>query len=319
MGDGYSSDRGGPDRDNNRAGRAFERGCDDYYRDREHGYVSPSRDYTSSQGETARYDKARDKDGRTIEEKSGRVGGDKDEKQFRVAREMLERGEIQHHTLRRVDGERVEKGARELIDGLKRDFPDRFTEQVIPRHVAREILARGMAREPGRQLELPGVGERARQQRARQRAKAREEREREERARVQKEAADRVAREFADKYRALLYQGREEAEKNSARAREEAEVAERSRQRERDQADERARQKQREAADRLAEHAQRAREAAAKGQPGEMVREIADMMRVSRPTPGTESPHREPPQASQHRGGRECRGRERGQERGRGR
>ncbi|MFJ1460379.1 hypothetical protein [Nocardia sp. N2S4-5] len=217
------------------------------------------------------------------------------------------------------------------LRAMQRDFPGRFRHEVISRADALRAIEIGRSL-VSKQLELVRAYELDRADRARKRlanireivrqreAKARDERERaererearEERARVQREVAERVAREFAEKYRALLSRGRESNVDSPARAREEADAAEKLKQRERDRADEKARQEQREAADRLAEHATRARDAATNREPGEMVREVADIMRVGQPTPGIESPHREPPQAGRTRGGREGRERERG-------
>ncbi|MCP2276932.1 hypothetical protein [Nocardia amikacinitolerans] len=168
MPDGYDKDRG--PYDSNERGRIFESGTDRFYRDRERGYVYQSRIYEAGD-EKIRFDKAKDDCGKvsTIEDKSGRIGGKKDEKQLRVLRVLLERGEVHQHLLRSVEGEYISKEARELIDGLSRDFPNQFTHQLISRADAREIWARGLHLERGQQLELPGVREKAREQAARQR------------------------------------------------------------------------------------------------------------------------------------------------------
>ncbi|MFJ1461367.1 hypothetical protein [Nocardia sp. N2S4-5] len=57
----------------------------------------------------------------------------------RIVRELIDRGDINHHTLRTVAGEEISRPARELIDGLLRDYPDKFTHQVDSRDDAREI------------------------------------------------------------------------------------------------------------------------------------------------------------------------------------
>ncbi|MFJ1461266.1 hypothetical protein [Nocardia sp. N2S4-5] len=272
---------------------------------------------------------------RSVERKSGKINERETRQQLKVERAALETGQLTHSGWETVAGERMPAAVLADIRAMQRDFPGRFRHEVISRADALRAIEIGRSL-VSKQLELVRAYELDRADRARKRlanireivrqreAKAKEERERaererkvrEERARLQREAADRVAREFAEKYRALLSRDREPNEGNSARAREEAAAAEKLKQRERDEADEKARQKQREAADRLAEHAQRAREAAANRQPGDMVREVADIMQVSRPTAGIESPHREPPHAGHTRGHREERGRERdGQER----
>ncbi|MBF6330875.1 hypothetical protein [Nocardia transvalensis] len=162
MPDGYDSDR--HDYDPNQRGRIFENGIERYFRDRQRGYVQQSRIYETTQGRI-RFDHAKEDRGRTftIEDKSGRIEGRKDEKQLKAVRELIEKGLIQGHVLRSVEGETVSKEAQRLIDGLKRDFPDKFTHQVITRDEARQVWALGLEMERGQQLELPGVGELARQ------------------------------------------------------------------------------------------------------------------------------------------------------------
>ncbi|WP_147403806.1 hypothetical protein [Nocardia panacis] len=162
--------------DNNKRGRVFENGACDYYRDHENGYVQQSRIFEVSNVGNIRFDKIKEDGGKifTIEEKSGRIDGKKDVKQLRVVYALLERGEIDHHTLRSVEREPISGPCQELMAELIRDFPDKFTHQVISRNEAREIWARGLQQERGQQLELPGVGEKAREQRAKQREQARE-------------------------------------------------------------------------------------------------------------------------------------------------
>ncbi|MFI6958692.1 hypothetical protein ACIBJI_35155 [Nocardia sp. NPDC050408] len=207
-GDGYSSDRKGFD--SNQRGRIFENGSDRFFRDRENGYTHQSRTYRDGK-DSIKFDKVRkDELGRTstIEEKSGRIGGDKDETQLKVVRALIEKGEVQHHLLRSVEGEAISPRAKELIDGLVRDHGDKFTHQIISREDAREVWARGLEREPTPQLELPGVGEQARLQKERQReardlAKERQERtriaEREQRARDRELARGVGPRELNEK------------------------------------------------------------------------------------------------------------------------
>ncbi|MFD4406317.1 hypothetical protein ACFWPH_26510 [Nocardia sp. NPDC058499] len=82
-------------------------------------------------------------------------------------------------------------------------------------------------------------------------------------------------------------------------------------QRSRDQAV--AWQRQREAAQRVAESARQAREAARNGKHLPMTgREAADLLIVSRPTPGIATPHRQPPSPERAGRGRDGRGRDRG-------
>ncbi|MFF0491860.1 hypothetical protein ACFYTQ_22755 [Nocardia sp. NPDC004068] len=164
MADGYDRDREGVEP--HIRGRIFELGVALFFRDRENGYVRQSRIYESSEGRI-RFDHIKIEQGRTytIEDKSGRIEGRKDEKQLKALREILAKDPRHSHLLRSVEGEAVSKEVRTLIDGLARDFPTQFAHQVISRADAREIWARGRALEKGQQLELPGVGELARQSR----------------------------------------------------------------------------------------------------------------------------------------------------------
>ncbi|MCP2275212.1 hypothetical protein APR09_000759 [Nocardia amikacinitolerans] len=173
MPDGYDRDR--DDVENNIRGRVFENGCDRHFRDRENGYLHQSRTYSTTAGRI-KVDKesvSRD-EVRTIEEKSGRMEGKKDRIQLLGMRELLDRGVIQQHILRTVEGEYIAPELEKLIDGLKRDFEDKFTHQVISREEARNIWALGLQLERGQQLELPGVGEKAREQAREHRARQRQ-------------------------------------------------------------------------------------------------------------------------------------------------
>ncbi|WP_082392708.1 hypothetical protein [Nocardia arizonensis] len=169
MRDEYDKDR--HNIDNNTRGRVFENGAYKFFRDGENGYNRQSRKFVAV-GQRIRFDKIKDDRGRiyTIEEKSGRIEGQKDEKQLTVVRALLENGEVEQHTLRSVENEEISDETRKLIDALKRDFPDRFVHQVISRTDAHEIWVRGFQLEEGEQLEIPEVGRTARLQRAQQRA-----------------------------------------------------------------------------------------------------------------------------------------------------
>ncbi|WP_194836418.1 hypothetical protein [Nocardia sp. XZ_19_369] len=149
----------------------------------------------------------------TIEDKSGRIEGDKDVKQLMVLRVLLETGVVQEHTLRSVEREGVSERCQELINGLKRDFPGRFTHLEISRAEAREVWAKGLAIERGlgQQLELSGVRERAREGKAQALENRREKiaeiakaRDRKERARLRLANIRQIvkAREEADRARA---------------------------------------------------------------------------------------------------------------------
>ncbi|WP_280395544.1 hypothetical protein [Nocardia brasiliensis] len=159
-------------------GNVFEHGARTYFRDEERGYSHGSRKFTTSEGKI-RFDHVKEADGKvfSIEDKSGRIEGDKDVTQLKALRELLDRGVVQEHTLRSVAGETVSKECQVLINGLKRDFPERFTHQEISRSEARAIWAIGkdiergkeveaQAPERGAQLELDGVGAKAREEKA---------------------------------------------------------------------------------------------------------------------------------------------------------
>lgn len=309
MPDGYDKDR---ERfENNRRGRIFEHGADRFFRDREKGFVRRSEKFRAA-GKSIQFDKVRrDDQGKTftVEEKSGRIEGPKDEKQLRVLRALLDRGEIEHHLLRSVQGETVSGACRELINDLVRDFPDRFSHQVISRTEARQIWALGLQREPGQQLELPGVGEHARQQTDRQREARQQQRTRDDRARAergtgrQQELGPDLERLNSDRESVDL----KESDAEQKRQRDTAEAASRAEKVwAREEAIEAARRLQREAAERAAEAVRQGREPS-----------VADLLRVGRPTPGVESPFRVPPSPRSTRGGREARARERGIERDR--
>jgi len=77
--DGYDRDRDSTE--NNARGRIWENGTDRYFRDRQRGYLKPSRDHelSTTSGKNRRYDKQRGtvENGpvRAIEDKSGTIGG----------------------------------------------------------------------------------------------------------------------------------------------------------------------------------------------------------------------------------------------------
>ncbi|MEU7143289.1 hypothetical protein ABZ942_27860 [Nocardia sp. NPDC046473] len=163
MSDGYDRDRDGFD--SNQRGRIFENGSYEYFRDRKYGYVQQSEKFRAA-GVKIRFDKLSKDSGRvrSIEEKSGQMKGPKDEKQLEVVYELIRTGKIDHHTLRTVERELISDRCLELIDKIRRDFPDKFTHLEISRTEAREIWAKGLAIERGlgQQLELDQVREKAR-------------------------------------------------------------------------------------------------------------------------------------------------------------
>ncbi|MFE7797199.1 hypothetical protein [Nocardia sp. NPDC057440] len=148
---------------NHERGRIFENGADRFFRDHENGYVRGSRVYETTKGRI-QFDHAKEAHGQTfsIEDKSGRIEGQKDKKQLKALREILKDNDKHQHMLRSVEGEPVAKDLQKLIDGLIRDFPTQFQHKAISRSDAREIWARGLELERGKQIELPGVRDRAR-------------------------------------------------------------------------------------------------------------------------------------------------------------
>ncbi|WP_157172002.1 hypothetical protein [Nocardia higoensis] len=166
--DGYDRDR--DSFDNNARGRIWENGTDRHYRDRENGYLKPSHEQELhiEVGANRRYDKQRGavENGpvRAIEDKSGEISGRKDESQLERDYELIKDGKVEHLLLRSVAGERISPKAQGLIAKLQRDFPDKFTHQIVPRADAREVWALGRQLERGQQLELPGIGQQAREQ-----------------------------------------------------------------------------------------------------------------------------------------------------------
>ncbi|MCC3326611.1 hypothetical protein [Nocardia abscessus] len=248
------------DRDNykpHERGRIFENGIEAYFKDRERGYLPSSRIYKTPEGRI-QFDHVREEQGKTfsIEDKSGRIEGPKDEKQLKALRVLLETGVVQEHTLRSVEGETVSKDCQVLINGLKQDFGDRFTHLEISRAEARTIWALGVdlerskqreLPERGKQLELQGVAEKAREEKAQELQKRRD-----------KIAERERARERAEKFRNMLRfrggatRGRAEAPERVERERRAREEAERARQAGRTPESERARI-EREAAERVAQ------------------------------------------------------------------
>ncbi|MGV9540487.1 hypothetical protein ACWDSF_04085 [Nocardia beijingensis] len=100
MGDGYSRDR--DDFEPHERGRIFENGTDKFFRDRENGYARGSRKYEfrdrNGRIERIQFDKIKNEHDRSraasIEEKSGRIDGRKDEKQLRESGNSLIREKL---------------------------------------------------------------------------------------------------------------------------------------------------------------------------------------------------------------------------------
>lgn len=138
------------------------------------------------------------------------------------------------------------------------------------------------------QLELVKFSDLRRQQRSEERHERTQQRGR---AQAAKRATEQVGRE------------RQALERNTG-THECAECARAEQRAKREEPEHIAQQQQREAAERLAHKAKRDRKAAERGETVPMTgHEAADILAVSRPTPGVESPHRQSPEVQ--RGGRE--------------
>ncbi|WP_159080111.1 hypothetical protein [Nocardia suismassiliense] len=192
--DGYDRDR--DPYSNNDRGRIFENGTYEHYHLREKGYVQQSQVFRVPGIGNVVFDKIANDQGKILadEDKSGRLDSKKDEKQLAVVYELLRTGRIDHYTLRTVERELISERCQELIDKIRRDFPEKSTHLIIDRETAREIWAKGLAieRGQGQQLELDKVREKAREGKAQALQNARD-----------KQAALAKAREAREKFRAM--------------------------------------------------------------------------------------------------------------------
>ena len=174
----------------------------------------------------------------------------------------------------------IDRSIGRQLEQLQQQYPDRFRVDLISREQREQAIRLG--KELDRNRAQPELFD-SRELRARERVRQREER------------ARQSAREHAEPAMAA---------QQMATQRHAREVTEHA-----------VRQEQRDAAQRLAVWAREQREAAERGEPTPMTgREAADVLAVSRPTPGYESPHRVSPVVVH---GRDVRGRERGVERDR--
>ncbi|MET8799516.1 hypothetical protein ABZV91_24355 [Nocardia sp. NPDC004568] len=207
------------------------------------------------------------------------VGGDLTMAQLAKDREALRQDPNARGTWVLVQGA-ADPATRRELDALAQDFPGRFHIEEITQQQAVKALRLGRELERTRdQLELVDSSKLRSQQRARERYEKAQEKER------TRESARRAV----------------EQQQRARREREAVELA---------------RQKQREALERLKGSARRNQEAIARGEtPPMTAREAADILAVSRPTPGVMSPFREPPRPT--RSSRDGPTRERGLERDR--
>ncbi|MEV6340275.1 hypothetical protein AB0M12_36805 [Nocardia vinacea] len=207
-------DRDREDFRNNDRGRIFEDGTERYFPENERNGYKRGLEVPTDQG-PRRYDKGKVlRDGRilAVEDKSGRVIGENDIKEFYKDRELLDKGKVDQLLIRTVEGEKISDKAKELIKELQDKFGERVVHQVIPRWQAREIWAMGLEvwkekqqqkeKQP-RQLELIRTYELTRADRARKRLEKIREivrvrqqaKEREERVRAEREPEKARSRE----------------------------------------------------------------------------------------------------------------------------
>ncbi|WP_141717738.1 hypothetical protein [Nocardia altamirensis] len=297
--DGYDRDR--DPYSNNDRGRIFENGTYEHYHLREKGYVQQSQMFRVPGIGNVVFDKITNDQGKTLadEDKSGRMDSKKDERQLEVVYELIKTGRIDHYTLRTVEREPISDRCQELIDKIRRDFPEKSTHLIIDRETAREIWAKGLAmdRGKGQQLELDKVREKAREGKAQALQRAKD--------RIAALAKAREAREKfrnMQRFREAVARGRADAP-----ARVQAERAERAKPPPVPEAKRANRARSTPESRRLAERARIEREAAAK----RAVREFQDRIK-SGPVPSTgkapekSTPERESPEAARARVEREA-------------
>ncbi|WP_280342461.1 hypothetical protein, partial [Nocardia abscessus] len=216
---------------------------------RENGWVRERREYTTEGNR--RIDQARvytERGERAFTEyKSGRVDDTKEtRKQIAIDRHLLETGRYHSGAWVTVQGKHIPQEIRALLQQMEQDFKGRFQHIEVSQEVAVQAIDLGKSLELVQQLELPGVGEKARQQRQQEKAK-----------RQEKIAELAKARERAEKFRKMQQfreaaaGGRAEAPRQVERDRQAREQAERARQVHRTPETERARV-EREAAERVA-------------------------------------------------------------------
>lgn len=178
----------------------------------------------------------------------------------------------------------LDPATRAALEALTRDFRGRFRVEEISPQLARKAIeiGRALERDPN-QLELIDSSELRRKQLAKER--------------LERKLAQQRVQEAAQR-----------AVEAQERLRQEQEREHKQR-----EAQELALKRQREAAERTAESARRARAAAARGQREPLTRqEIADILAVSRPTPGIDPIHRYPPTRTRRGIDPRTRGRDRG-------
>ncbi|MBF6339085.1 hypothetical protein IU450_24790 [Nocardia abscessus] len=238
-------------RENPQKGERFHRGMAQMRGEtRENGWVREHREYTTEGNR--RIDQARvysEHGERAFTEyKSGRVDDTKEtRRQIAIDRHLLETERYYSGAWVTVQGKHIPQEIRALLQQMEQDFKGRFQHIEVSQEMAVQAIDLGKSLELVRQLELPGVGEQALQQKAQQReqqAKAAE--------------LEKKVRERAEKFRKMLRfreaaaRGRSDAPQHAEQDRQAREQVKRTLEARRTQETERARV-ERAAAERVAQ------------------------------------------------------------------
>ncbi|WP_174186080.1 hypothetical protein [Nocardia barduliensis] len=216
-------------RDNSQKGERFHRGMAQMRGEtRENGWVREHREYTTEGNR--RIDQARvytERGERAFTEyKSGRVDDTKEtRKQLAIDRHLLATDKYRSGAWVTVQGKHIPEEIRALLRQMEQDFKGRFQHIEVSQEMAVQAIDLGKSLELVQQLELPGVGEQARQQKAQQREQ------REKAAELAKQARDR-AEDFRKmrQFREAAARGRADAPRQVERDRQARAGAERFRQ-----------------------------------------------------------------------------------------
>ncbi|WP_159920951.1 MULTISPECIES: hypothetical protein [Nocardia] len=238
-------------RDNPQKGERFHRGMAQMRGEtRENGWVREHRECTSEGNR--RIDQARvytERGERAFTEyKSGRVDDTKGvRKQLAIDRHLLETDRYRTGAWVTVQGKHIPQEIRALLRQMEQDFKGRFQHIEVSQEMAVQAIDLGKNLELVQQLELPGVGEQALQQKAQQRDQQ-----------TKAAALAKKAQERAEKFRKIRQfreaaaRGRADAPQQVERDRQVREEAERARHARQTPETERARI-EREAAERVAQ------------------------------------------------------------------
>ncbi|MFI9632976.1 hypothetical protein ACIHAX_09805 [Nocardia sp. NPDC051929] len=216
-------------RDNPQKGERFHRGMAQMRGEtRENGWVREHRECTAEGNR--RIDQARvytERGERAFTEyKSGRVDDTKEvRKQLAIDRHLLKTDRYRIGAWVTVQGKHIPQEIRALLRQMEQDFKDRFQHIEVSQEMAVQAIDLGKSLEMVQQLELPGVGDQARQQKAQQleqRVKA---------AELVQRARDRAEKfRKMQRFREAAARGRADAPQRVERDRQAREEAERTRQ-----------------------------------------------------------------------------------------